>query len=241
VAIANQAAAALFWPGRNAVGQGIEFAGENLPVEVVGVVRNANYLALGESPQPLIYLSLIQYYFPTTMLYVHTAGDPAPVAEAVRRQLQRLDRNLRLHDESVREFIHAALWPQRVSASLLTAFGTLALLLAMIGIYGVVSYSVARRAHEIGLRMALGAEPAAVVRMIVLEGVRMVAIGAIVGLLVALGVSRSIASMLVVTNPRDAVTFVLVPAVLILVGILACWLPAHRATRVDPGRALRDL
>jgi predicted permease len=240
VAIVNQAAAEHFWPGRNAVGQVIEFAGENLPVEVVGVVRNANYLALGEAPQPLIYLSLIQYYFPTTLLYLHTAGDPAPVAEAVRRQLQPLDRNLLLHAVSVREFIRAALWPQRVSASLLTAFGTLALLLATIGIYGVVSYSVAQRVREIGLRIALGAEPAAVVRMIVLEGIRLVAIGAIVGLLVARVVSRSVAGMLVVTGPRDAMTFVLVPAVLIVVGVLACWLPAHRATRIDPARALRE-
>ncbi|MGP8244618.1 MAG: ABC transporter permease, partial [Bryobacteraceae bacterium] len=240
VAIVNQAAARHFWPGRNPVGQTIEFAGENLPVEIVGVAHDSNYLTLGEAPQPLIYLSLIQYYFPTTVLYLHTAGDPAPAAEAVRRQLQPLDRNLLLHAASVREFIGGALWPQRVSATLLTAFGTLALLLAAIGIYGVVSYSVAQRVREIGLRMALGAEPAAVVRMIVLEGVRMVAIGAIVGLLIALGGSRSLAGMLVATNPRDAMTFVLVPALLILVGVLACWLPARRATRIDPASSLRE-
>jgi predicted permease len=240
VAIVNEAAAARFWPGRSAMGQTIQFAGENLPVQVIAVTRNANYLALGEMPQPLIYLSLIQYYFPTTILYLHTPGDPAPAAAAVRHQLQRLDHNLLLHDESLREFIHEALWPQRVSASLLTAFGTLALLLATIGIYGVISYSVAQRVREIALRVALGAEPAAVERMIVLEGVRMVAIGAIVGLLVALSVSRSLASMLVVTNPRDGLTFLLVPTLLILVGVMACWLPARRATRIDPARALRE-
>ena len=132
------------------------------------------------------------------------------------------------------------LWPQRVAASLLTAFGTLALLLATIGVYGVISYSVAQRVREIGLRMALGAEPAAVERLIVLEGVRMVVIGAIVGLLVALAISRSVAGMLVVTNPRDGMTFVLVPAILILVGVMACWLPARRATRIDPAKALRE-
>jgi predicted permease len=240
VAIVNQAAATHFWPGRNAVGQVISFAGENLPVQVVAVVRNATYLTLGEAPQPLIYLSLIQYYFPTTMLYLHTPGDPAPAAAAVRRQLQPLDRNLLLRDESLRDFIHEVLWPQRVAASLLSAFGTLALLLATIGIYGVISYSVAQRVREIGLRMALGAEASAVERMIVLEGVRMVAIGAIVGLLAALAVSRSVAGLLVVTNPRDAMTFVLVPTILILVGVIACWLPARRATRIDPAKALRE-
>ncbi|MGO9895954.1 MAG: ABC transporter permease [Bryobacteraceae bacterium] len=240
VAVVNQAAAAHFWPGRSAVGQMIAFAGENLPVQVVAVVRTANYLALGETPQPLIYLSLMQYYFPTTVLYLHTPGDPAPAAMAVRRQLQPLDRNLLLRGESLREFIHEVLWPQRVAASLLTAFGTLALLLATIGVYGVISYSVAQRVREIGLRMALGAEPAAVERLIVLEGVRMVVIGAIVGLLVALAISRSVAGMLVVTNPRDGMTFVLVPAILILVGVMACWLPARRATRIDPAKALRE-
>jgi ABC-type antimicrobial peptide transport system permease subunit len=158
----------------------------------------------------------------------------------VRRQLQPLDRNLLLRDESLRDFIHEVLWPQRVAASLLSAFGTLALLLATIGIYGVISYSVAQRVREIGLRMALGAEASAVERMIVLEGVRMVAIGAIVGLLAALAVSRSVAGLLVVTNPRDAMTFVLVPTILILVGVIACWLPARRATRIDPAKALRE-
>jgi ABC-type antimicrobial peptide transport system permease subunit len=125
-------------------------------------------------------------------------------------------------------------------ATLASFFALLALALSAIGIYGIVAYRVAQRTAEIGLRMALGAEASAVERMIVLEGVRMVAIGAIVGLLAALAVSRSVAGLLVVTNPRDAMTFVLVPTILILVGVIACWLPARRATRIDPAKALRE-
>jgi ABC-type antimicrobial peptide transport system permease subunit len=206
----------------------------------VGVARTANYQAIGEKPRPFAYFPLQQYYFPVCVLTVHTAGDPDAVLPSVRSQVQALDRNLLLQAEAVNDTIHESLWEQRLSAGLLAVFGGLALVLATIGIYGVVSYLVAHRVREFGIRMALGATAADVQLMLLGEGVRLVAVGVVVGLVVALVGSRAVASMLFNVNPVDAVTFILVPSILTLVAILACWIPAHRATRVDPMVALRD-
>ena len=211
-----------------------------MPAEVVAVARNANYQTIGEEPQALIYLSLIQYYFPTAVVWIRTSGDPEAVALAVRHGMQGLDRNLLLQSESVERTIRESLWAQRLSAGLLTVFGGLALLLATIGIYGVVSYSVHQRVREIGVRMALGATAGDVQIMIVREGVRLVAIGVAAGTVTALVTARLVQSMLFVISARDQVTFVLVPSVLGLVAIVACWIPAMRATRIDPSTALRD-
>jgi len=240
VAIVNEAAAAHFWPGQEAVGKRLHFFGDINPAEVVGVARNANYQNIGEEPQSLIYLSLIQYYFPTAVVWFRTSGDPEAVALAVRHAMQPLDRNLLLQSEAVERTIRESLWAQRLSAGLLTVFGGLALLLATIGIYGVVSYSVHLRSREIGVRMALGATAGDVQAMIVREGFRLVAIGVVVGTLIALVAARLVQSMLFVISARDALTFVMVPSAMGLVAIVACWLPAMRATRIDPSTALRE-
>jgi predicted permease len=240
VAIVNEVAAALFWPGEDAVGKRIRFFGESLPVEVVGLARTAKYQELGETPQALIYLSLQQYYFPTNTLYVRSEGNLQATLAAVHHEIQSMDRNLLLLSETLDTTIQDTLWVQRLSAALLTVFGALALLLATIGIYGVISYSVNQRVREIGVRMALGATPGDVQMMVVREGVRLVSIGVLVGTSVSLGSSRLVQSMLLVTSSRDALTFILVPAILSLVAIVACWLPARRATRIEPLTALRD-
>jgi predicted permease len=240
VVIVNEAAAMTYWRGENPIGKRIRFFGDKAPAEVVGVARNANYQAIGERPQALIYGSLMQYYFPTAVLYVRTEGDPEAVSAAVRREVQRLDRNLLLQSESIGGIIRESLWAQRLSASLLGVFGGLALVLAAVGIYGVVSYSVNRRVREIGVRMALGATPAEIQAMILREGVRLVAMGVVAGLAMALSGSRAVEGMLFATSARDAATFVLVPTILALVAVLACWFPALRATRIEPARALRD-
>ena len=240
VVIVNETAAAAYWPGQDPIGQHISFAGEGLPVEVIVVVKTANYLAIAEPPQPLVYLSLVQYYFPTAVLYVRTAGDPEAVMGAVRREVQALDGNLLLQVESLQTSIRELLWAQRLSAGLLAMFGALALLLATIGVYSVISYSVRQRTREIGIRLALGATAGDAQRMILWEGLRLVAIGVAAGEGAALGAAGKIGGMLFLKDPRDVLTFTLVPAVLVAVGVLACWIPAVRATNIDPSVALRD-
>jgi len=240
VAIVNEAAAAFFWPGQDPVGQVISFFPENLPVQIVGVARNAIYLTIGEAPQAMVYLSLNQYYFSYGAIYLHTRGDPEAALAPAREQVRELDRNLVLDTETAATTMRQTLWAQRLSADLLAVFGGLAMLLATIGIYGVVSYSVHQRTREMGIRLALGATVTDIQVLVLREGIRLVAIGVVAGTLIALAASRAVESMLFVISAQDGVTFVLVPSVLTLVAIVACWLPAHRATRVDPSTALRD-
>jgi putative ABC transport system permease protein len=240
VAIVNETAARAYWPGQDPIGRHIGFAGEGLPVEVIGIVKTANYLAIAEPPLPMVYLSLAQYYFPTAVLYVRTAGNPDAVMGAVRREVQALDGNLLLQVESLETSIRELLWAQRLSAGLLAVFGGLGLVLATIGIYGVISYSVRQRTREIGVRLALGATVGGIHRMILREGVRLVAIGVVLGGGVSLAAAGWVGSMLFLKNPRDVLTFTLVPAMLMVVGVVACWIPAIRATNIDPSVALRE-
>jgi predicted permease len=238
--IVNDVAAAHFWPGENPIGKIMHFAGDKLPAQVVGVARHANYRAIGEEPQPLIYLSLIQYYFPTAVVFARTEGDPAALAQSLARAMQPLDPNLRLQPESFGAVIRESMWAQRLSAGLLTVFGAMALLMAVIGIYGVVSYAVTQRVREIGVRMALGATGAAVQRMIVFEGVRVILAGLVLGWILSWIVQRLASSLLVRTDALDAITLLLIPAALAIVALAAWYLPSRRATRIDPALALRD-
>jgi predicted permease len=240
VVIVNETAATAFWPGESPIGKHITFAGEGIPVEVVGIARTANYQNLGEPPQPLIYLSLVQYHFPTAVIYIRTANDPARVLSAVHRRLQRLDRNLMLDAKSLQESIRNLLWAQRFGATLLAVFGALALLLSMIGIYGVIAYSVHQRRREMGIRMALGATPADVQFLVLGGGIRLIAIGVIAGCILSLAAAGTVESMLFLKSSRDMFTFTLVPAVLTLVGVLACWAPAVRSSHTDPSITLHD-
>jgi predicted permease len=240
VVIVNEAAANFYWPGEDPVGKRVRFFGDSQPAQVIGVAANANYQQLGEKAQPFVYLSMAQHYFPTAVVYFRTAGDPDAILGTVRRQVQGLDRNLLLQSESIHSTIQQSVWAQRLSAALLSLFGILALVLASIGIYGVVSYSVTQRTREFGIRMALGATARDVQLMLVREGIRLVAIGVLVGTAIALVASRAVKSMLFTAGTGDAITFVLVPAILTLVALLACWFPARRATSVEPSVALRD-
>jgi ABC-type antimicrobial peptide transport system permease subunit len=240
VAIVNETAAARFWPGQDPVGRRVRFRGDASAREVVGIARNANYLALGEAPQALFYTAVLQDYTSDATLIIRTAGDPDAVMAQTRRELQRLDPGIPLHGRGVRTTIRESLWAPRLSAGLLTVFGLLGMLLASLGIYGLVSYSVTLRVREIGIRVALGARPADVHLLIVRQTLTVVTAGVVAGLLISLGASRAVQSLLLVTSARDALTFVLAPSILMLVAILAAWFPALRATRIDPALALRD-
>ena len=239
-AIVNQAAAAYYWPGESPVGKRIRFFGDERVAEVVGLSRNANYQSVGEQPQALIYLPLAQNYAANAVLYVRARGDAGTTLAAVAREVHRLDPNLTLETATAEETIRQALWAPRLTAWLLGAFGLLAMLLSSLGIYGVISYSVSQRTREIGVRMALGARPSDVQLGVVAEGLRLVAVGVAIGLAIALVATRGVESLLLATSARDAVTFAMAPAFLTLVGLAACWLPAWRATRIDPSKALRD-
>jgi ABC-type antimicrobial peptide transport system permease subunit len=183
---------------------------------------------------------MVQRYFPTVVVYFRTAGDPDAILGTVRRQVQSLDRNLLLQSESIHSTIQQSVWAQRLCAALLSLFGMLALVLASVGIYGVVSYSVTQRVRELGIRMAMGATAGNVELMLIGEGIRLVGIGILVGTAIALLASRAVKSMLFTAGTGDAMTFVLVPAILTLVALLACWIPARRATSIEPWVALRD-
>jgi predicted permease len=239
--IVNQAFARRYFEGQNALGQRVSFRGANGPwSEIIGVVRDTKYRTLGESPRTLVYMPLAQNHETGMTLHIRTVGNPTSVAGSVRREVQGLDQNLPVTNlQSLSEVIAGSLFAARMGATLLAVFGGLALLLAAVGLYGVMSYAVSRRTREIGIRMALGAGTGKVLRLVLKEGMTLVVGGVAAGLIVAAAVTRLLASFLYGVSPLDAVTFVAIPLVLALVSLLASYIPAHRATKVDPIVALR--
>jgi predicted permease len=241
VVVVNQTLAASLWPGEDALGKRVSVSGPEGPfLEVVGVARDGKYRSLGETPHPYIYQPLLQSYDPNMTLLVRTTGEPQSVAPTVREQIRALDANLPIADvKTLQDQVDLSLFPSRVAAWTLGGFGVLALLLAAIGIYGVVSYSVAQRTREIGVRMALGAKENDVLRLVLGEGLFVILFGLSLGLLIALAATRVIAGFLYGIAPADPLTFVGVPLLLGSIALVACYVPARRATKVDPLVALR--
>jgi predicted permease len=240
VVVANEAMAKHFWPGEEAVGKRFHFFGETQLREIVGVVKNTIVGAIGEDPQPMVYLPITQNFSPFVTLQVRTTGKPESVISTVRGSLQSLDSSLAITNvQTIHEIMDQGLWAPRMAAALLTLFGSLALVLAAVGVYGVLSYSVNQQRHEIGIRRALGAQAGDVLRLIAGQGLRLAIAGLALGLLLALGFTRLLASLLYSVSATDPWTFLSVTAVLTLVAIVACYVPAHRATSVDPLIALR--
>jgi predicted permease len=239
VVVINQTMAKRFWPDEDALGKRFKFFGEEAWWEVVGIVRDAKYNTIGEEPIPYLYLPLEQNYSPIMTLIVRASTDAMTVLPTVRREVQQLDRQLPLtFVQTMDEVIRQSLFGPRMGAQLLGTFGALALLLAAIGIYGVMAYSVSQRTQEIGIRMALGARPADVQGLIVRQSMTIVAIGAILGILAAAAATRALSSLLFV-GASDPVTFGITSALLASVALLASYIPARRATQVDPLTALR--
>jgi predicted permease len=240
VAVVNRTLAEKFWPNQPAVGRRFTFHGSR-PIEVVGVARDAKYLSVSEDPQPYVYLPLAQQYAASVTLLARAARDPAAVLPSVERQVRALAPGMPLVGAgTLSDQLDASLWAPRLGASLLVLFGALALALSAIGIYGVMSFSVAQRARDIGIRMALGAQPGNVLGMVVAQGMRQVALGMAVGVALALASSRVAASLLIDTSPTDPVAFVATPLLLALVALLSIYAPARRATRVNPTKSLRS-
>lgn len=240
VAVVNQTAAQQFWPGQDALGKHLRFFFQNWDVSVVGVVDTVKYQTLGEAPQPIIYFSLKQQFTPTAFLWVRTKTDPHDALASVRSAVQSLDSKLPLNRvRAVSEDLDQSLSAPRLGAELLGGFGLLALVLAAMGTYGVMSYSVSQRTQEIGIRMAMGAQRGDVLRMIVTTGMAMVAVGVVAGLAFSSLLMQSMKSLLYGIGIFDAASFLSTSAILIVVALVACLIPARRATKVDPMVALR--
>ncbi len=250
VAIVNETLVRRFFPGQNPLGERLEIndnGGRRRTVEIIGVVSDVKHYGLDTKPTydiyipwrqvqpaPVVWLASNQYWI------LRTQGDPMALAAAARREIQAVDSDVAASMvRPMEEYIAQSVAPRRFNLQLLTGFAVVALLLAAGGIYGVISYSVARRTHEIGLRMTLGARPADILRMVVAQAMGPAGLGLVLGVAGSLAVSRLLAGLLFQVSATDPATYVTVAAALAAVAVLAAYLPARRATRIDPLAALR--
>lgn len=234
VLIVNQRFAERFWPGESAVGKTVNDR------TVVGVVETGKYNSLGEDPAEFMYYPQRSAYRSEMTLVARTAGEPEAVLPRIREVVRANDPNLPIYDVRTMEtHMGTALLPARLAGSVLGIFGLLGLTLAGVGIYGVMAYSVSQRRRELGIRVALGAERASVLKLVVGEGMRLAVVGAVIGLIAAFGATRLLQGLLYNVGATDPVAFVGVPAVLLSVAALAVYLPARRAASVDPNRVLK--
>src|SRR6185437_12958082 len=241
VAVINDTLAKRLWPGQDPIGKHLRFLQETWDVTVVGEVPTVKYATLGEEPQAQVYFALEQQFTPDGMFVVRTSGDPAAVISSLRAVATGMDANLpQLRTQLVQERIDNQLAAPRLGAELLAIFGVLALLLAAVGTYGVMSYSVTQRKREIGVRMALGAGRGAVMRLILGSGMSMVVVGVGLGILAAAMLGRGLGTLLYGIGGFDPISYLAAPAILLVAALVACWLPAQRALRIDPNRALRE-
>jgi predicted permease len=241
VVIVNEAFVQQHFADQEALGKRVSFSGTQGPwQEIIGVVRDSKYLTLSEEATPVAYLSLGQNHETGMTLHVRVAGEPSSVIAAVRHEVQALEKNLPVTNVTpLIDVVNDSLYAARMGAMLLGVFGGLALLLAAIGLYGVMSFSVSRRTREMGIRMALGAQARDVFKLVLKEGMALVLIGVVFGLLAAMLLTRLLTSFLYGISATDAMTFTGIPVILAAVALVACTLPARRATKVDPLVALR--
>jgi predicted permease len=237
VAIVNQALVDHYWPGQNAIGKRIQ---DGRWRTVVGVVANGKYRRLIYDPTPLILMPLTQRYENEVILHVRTKGEPLAMAAAVEQAIHSLNADLPLYNvTTLKENMQAGSVFERIAVTFAGSFGLLALVLAAVGIYGVVSYTTRQRTHEIGIRIALGAGKAAIFRQVLQQGLILTIAGLSVGLVASLFLTRFVRTMLFGVGSSDLLTFSTVAVVLGVVALFACYLPARRAAAVDPMQALR--
>ena len=241
VAIVNDRMAERYWPNQNPIGRTFRFDSDPTPRHVIGIVKTIKYQTLGETPQPAVYLPFRQNYADGLVLYVRSSGEPARAIGTVQREVHAMDPHVPLENaSSVDDLIDQSLWMMRIATGLLAVFGALAIALASVGLYGLMAYSVNQRRRELSVRMALGADRGAVLRLVVREGMTLVAIGIVVGVGLSLAISRALASLLVGIAATDAVSFATAAVLLTSVALFGTYLPARRASRFDPLVALRQ-
>ncbi len=242
VVVINEAMARKYFPNEDPIGKRliVQMKAEPEPTEIIGIVRDAKYDKLEGETYPMVYWTHPQLAYTTMTLVVRTAGNPTALAAAAQREIQAIDKDQPIADVRTMEaWVDESVSRARFGTMLLAVFAGVALVLAAVGIYGVMSYSVTQRTHEIGIRIALGAQTKDVLRLVVGQGMTLIVIGVVVGLAAAYALTRVMSSMLYSVSATDPTTFVGISALLAFIALLACYIPARRATRVDPMVALR--
>jgi len=241
VVIVNQRMAQMLWPGESAVGKRILIGADSRDLlEVIGVVKTGKYRSLAEDPKHYFYAAMSQRRPAAMTLVLRTSGDPASVVGSVRSAVQSIDRQVPMFEVKTMQ-VHLAwpLWGPNLAATFSLGFGLLALLLSAVGLYSVMAYVVSQRTREVGIRMALGANQREVLRMVTGQGMRLAVFGVGIGLVFAIGLVKLISSLLIGISSYDIATFAVVSGLLTFVALVACYIPARRATKVDPLVALR--
>jgi predicted lysophospholipase L1 biosynthesis ABC-type transport system permease subunit len=231
-----------FWPGQDPIGRRLtQGSGDRIEFyEIVGVVETGKYRTLGEDPRPAVFRCRLQERGPRSTFVARVNGNPERVIAALQQVVQELDPSLYLaRSGTLEQHVALALFPARATGLLMSVLGAVATLLAVAGLFGVIAYSVSQRTREIGVRMALGAKQAEVLRMVLRQGLKLAGVGILIGLAGALALTRFLGYLLYGIQATDPLTFLVIPLLLATVALLACWLPARRAARVDPMEALR--
>jgi predicted permease len=241
VVVVNQAFAKRFWGDSDPIGKRISISGPEGPwLEVVGLARDGKYVSIAESPRPFVFYPQLQVPDGIT-LHVRTSGDPRRLLSAVRREVSTVAPDWMMErPRSLEEHIGAALLPQRIAAGILGSFGVVALLLAAVGLYGVVAFAVAQRTREIGIRVALGAQSGEVLGLMLRQGMTLAGIGLLIGVPLAIVAAKLVSGFLLGAGAADPLVFVGAAVTLGLVTLIASYVPARRAARVDPMLALRS-
>ena len=242
VTVINETMAKRYWPNADPIGQRIkETSNERAWREIVGIVGSVRHRSRGEEPRPEMFVPWSQVSATTLNLTVRTQSGPASFGTELHRTVAAIDANLPIFEvRTMEERLFESVAQPRFRTALLGVFAALALVMAVVGLYAVVAFSVAQRTHELGIRVALGAQRRDVIGLVLRQGVTLVGIGILIGIAGAWALTRVLTTLLYEVKPTDPLTFVAVPVLLIAVAILACWLPARQAARVDPITALRD-
>ncbi|HEX8748973.1 MAG TPA: ABC transporter permease [Pyrinomonadaceae bacterium] len=242
VVVINETLAQKYFPGEDPIGKRltIDMMDDPVPSEIIGIVGDVKHLSLDSETRAMVYWPHPELAYSGMTVVVRTAGDPSQLAAAVQREIQTIDPNQPVSDvRTMNQWLSESVARARFNALLLGLFSALALVLASVGIYGVISYSVTQRTHEIGIRMALGASARDVLKMVVGQGMLLAMIGVALGLVASFLLTRAMSSLLFGVSTTDPVTFIFISLMLVVVTLLACYIPARRATRVDPMTALR--
>ncbi|HEY8459355.1 MAG TPA: ABC transporter permease, partial [Blastocatellia bacterium] len=245
VVVINESMARRFWPGQDAIGKRIRWGGWNPPngLTIVGVVADVKFSSLEAETLPTIYMPVFQAprIRRDAVFIARTTADPASLAAAMRREIAAVDPDLPVYDvRTMNQVIAESVAQRRFTMAALAIFAFAALGLAALGLYGVLSYAVTQRTREIGLRMALGGRPLDALKLVVGQGMKMTMLGALAGLLASLALTRLMKGLLFGVSATDPLTFAAATLLLTIVAFLACWIPARRATKVDPMVALRE-